>query len=345
MLISPRLGAQFVEERVSRYLDVAPDSFLHPEGAAVEGQGRNSQPRTTFTYTPKDKSILSQISELEDPEDQSHSMTENQMHPLSDDVADAVVTRREFNELRESLNVAVAQHRELLVASQTRGKPLVLRMFLSILNAAKSRIRAQIEPNSTKAILIQVFGSWSGVNPGSEDDVAAVSLVDDFLASAFLLAGCFIPRMANQLMSKVRQDPVFAILLPCLGFSLVRTMRNIPQHISWLQGHDSIILEDALGISTKIPLLLCRSSKMFHAFIETHFENKPGMVIVQARQYSLTLGNRRGSLILQGSEGWKTGAITARSTVVMSVYVASSVAICLDCGKSLTNQSEEVYTW
>ncbi|KEF58844.1 uncharacterized protein A1O9_03687 [Exophiala aquamarina CBS 119918] len=346
------LGARFVEERAFRLRSAAPDSFLPPEGTAVERQGSNSQPRTTFTSNSKDNSILSKISELEGSEHQSHSAIGKQVHPPAGHAADVlmsslVATRRELSELRESLNSVVAQQRDLLMASQTRDKPLVQRLFLAIFNAAKSRLRAQNAGNSTKAILIQVFGPWWGVNSSStnrssEDDAAAASLVDDFLRSSFLLACCYIPRMAKQLMSRVRQDPVFAILLPCLGSSLVRLMHNIPQHVSWLQGDDSITLEDALGVSIKIPLLLCRSSKIFHAFIETHFENKPGMLIVQARKYSITLDSRRGRVILQGSEGWKTGEIKARSTVIMSIHVSSNAAICLNCGNPLVNQSEDV---
>jgi hypothetical protein len=348
-----KLAAQFIEKKASSLSPAAPDSSLLPRGAENEGGGGTAT--VTLTSDLGSNSFLSKISKLQDTSDQGSFSIEMTAQSSTDDSADMLrfemaTTRRELKELKASLIDVVRQQRTLLATSQSQEQPLVQRLFVSLFDTVKALFQAGAAKSSARNIFSQVFGPGWGAQQStsgeSADDAAAAALVNNFLRTALLLAGCFISpsHMIHQAMLSVREDPVFAILLPCLGFSLAGLMRNIPRHVSWLSG-DTTTLEDALGISVKVPLPFCRNFQIFHAFLETHFENKPGLSIVRAKHYNLMLGDRKGAIILQGSEGWKSGTITARSKIVMAIYIASETSLCLNCGKALTKQSAEVYSW
>lgn len=55
---------------------------------------------------------------------------------------------------------------------------------------------------------------------------------------------------------------------------------------------DHILFEDASRSQRRIPLSHCHHFKTLEAFLEVHYEGRPGETLVRAGQFSLTYGSR-----------------------------------------------------
>lgn len=79
-----------------------------------------------------------------------------------------------------------------------------------------------------------------------------------------------------------------------------------------------MILKDASLSRRRIPLSHCRHFEMLEAFLEVHYEGKPGDMLAQQGQCKLTTGSRRGPAIPKRS--W-----------LLTVSSGNALALCFSC--------------
>lgn len=327
-------------------LSLGEDSLLpNLDGITEATKAQQMQTQATFTSSPNlaSSSVLAEISGLQTSSRSPSLPMENLLGSASDANthkvrSDLAMIRREISELRDSVRDSIAQQQVLNGTPQYQQQPAsIRRIFSSLISFVQ--VQGQLQPEEPKRDCSQEI-----------NDTNTEALVNHFLHSALGLATCFLfrvvakPEDLRSEMLRLREDCIFAMMLPCLGWSLTRLMRTLPRHIPWLQGNN-ILLEDALGVLIEVPLVFCRSSQIFHGFLETHFENKPGLKKVQARHYNLMLGGREGDVILEGSRGWRCGQIKASSKIVMAIYFSSSTVLCFECQTALAPRNENAYWW
>ena len=135
-------------------------------------------------------------------------------------------------------------------------------------------------------------------------------------------------------------DPVFAALLVMTAIWVFRCLAQLPRQLSLLGG-DFVDFEDALGVPLQVPFSTCRHFKLFSAFVEIHFEGKPGFRQVLRRKYHLTFGNNRGMVIEHAS--WKD-LVKPRSRISMAMLITYT-SMCAKCGLLLDPQASGTLYW
>lgn len=156
----------------------------------------------------------------------------------------------------------------------------------------------------------------------------------DFLKSVLLVAcGMLYARPeSRQLFQRLIQhqslDPFLATIYALFTLYMAKCFQSLPQRLSLLSG-DTISFEDALGFSVEVPYSTYRHIKIFRAFLEVHFEGKPGFQKVLNGQYQLLhQGRCKVSEVSQKSwdvTNWK------KSKLVMNMLFAAYDTICVNC--------------
>lgn len=141
------------------------------------------------------------------------------------------------------------------------------------------------------------------------------------------------------LLWQQRLDPLAVALYAFLAWHIGVLMRTIPQRLSLLTD-DSMVFEDALGTTIKLPYSTYGHIRLFQAFLEVHFEGKPGLQKVIDGEYQLLdRGNSQFRVIPE--EHWNS-SISKKMRVVMNMLFAMN-DICVGCSKQLDVQGSGIY--
>jgi len=169
----------------------------------------------------------------------------------------------------------------------------------------------------------------------------------DFLKSVLLVAcGMLYARPeSRQLFQRLIQhqslDPFLVTIYALFALYMAKCFQSLPQRLSLFSG-DTISFEDALGTSVEVPYSTYRHIKIFRAFLEVHFEGKPGFQKVLDGQYQLLhQGRFKASEVSQKSwdvTTWK------KSKLVMNMLFAAYDTICVDCFEPLAT-ADNGYHW
>jgi len=142
----------------------------------------------------------------------------------------------------------------------------------------------------------------------------------------------------SKIIAKCQEDRMLPFLTWLLGVGLARYFYSISisTSLNGLVG-DFIVLEDAFQQKRRVPMSTCEHFSILKAFLEVHYQGKPGEPLVRAGHFNMTFGSRRGLAIR--SSDWQTkGRIKAGSSVVMSLYIQrkdTNCALC-SCAMSVT---------
>lgn len=175
------------------------------------------------------------------------------------------------------------------------------------------------------------------------------SKVADALAPIILLAlGILCTRndsrhLFDLMAYKHRFDPwsvtIYALVLLYLG----KLAAAIPEQLSLLSG-DCLQFEDAFGTSIRVPSSTYSHIKIFRAFLEVHFEGKPGLEKVLNGEY--TLLKLSGSLEDEIHQNEWSGAVRRGSRIVMSMLLGAYSLVCLECLVPLSEtEQREIFEW
>ena len=142
----------------------------------------------------------------------------------------------------------------------------------------------------------------------------------------------------EMLVHKQRLDPLSVAMCAQFALYVASLAQGMPQRLSLL-GSDSLSFEDAPGVSIKVPYPTYSHFKIFKAFLEVHFEGKPGMQKVLDGKYQL-LDHRfpKGRQIMQ--QEWSV-IVSKRSRVVMNLLFAARYPVFVDCSTPLGGLDED----
>jgi len=164
---------------------------------------------------------------------------------------------------------------------------------------------------------------------------------NEIVALCVFLLSCLTYRNVSskdvfKIVTKCQEDRMLPFLTWLLGVGLARYL-FLGGALRSLTGlaEDSIILEDAFQQRRRVSMSVCEHFSILKAFLEVHYQGRPGEPLVKAGQFNMTLGSRRGLAV--SSSDWQTkGHIQAGSTLVMSIYLRTDDAKCMACRSALT---------
>ena len=174
--------------------------------------------------------------------------------------------------------------------------------------------------------------------------------VQEMVVTCVFLLSCLTYRNVSgkdilKIVAKCQEDRMLPLLTWLFGLGLARYLylRQISRSLSGLTG-DCIILEDAFQQQRRVPMSTCEHFSILKAFLELHYQGRPGEPLVKAGQFNMTWGSRRG-LAIRSSDWATKGHIQAGSNVVMSIYVRSDDAKCIECQTALTVTQMGEFFW
>ncbi|KAI1629603.1 hypothetical protein EDD37DRAFT_617446 [Exophiala viscosa] len=130
-------------------------------------------------------------------------------------------------------------------------------------------------------------------------------------------------------------DPMSLTLLLLTIMSFANCFISLPYQVSLLTD-ESILLTTALGEPLKVPRHYWESFDIFHAFLRTHFETRPGKTYVRARRYRILLGGNTGQVLEIAK--WQQ-VVSARMKLVMAMLLESMDDDCPKCQHPLERRS------
>lgn len=119
-----------------------------------------------------------------------------------------------------------------------------------------------------------------------------------------------------KIVTHCQEDRILPFLTWLLGVGLARYLYlgSVSRSLTGLAG-GSIILEDAFQQRRRVSMSVCEHFSILKAFLEVHYQGRPGEPLVKAGQLNMTLGSRWDSAIR--SSDWQTKVrIQAGSTLV-----------------------------
>ena len=165
----------------------------------------------------------------------------------------------------------------------------------------------------------------------------------------FLLSCLTYRNVSSKVISKIvgrcQEDRMLPLVTWLFGLGLVRYLylSQILRSLSGLDG-DCVILEDAFQQQRRVPMSTCEHFSILKAFLEVHYQGRPGEPLVKIGQFNMTLGSRRGMAIRPSD--WATkGLIRAESNVVMYIYVKTDESKCIACLPILEVTSMGKFFW
>lgn len=178
----------------------------------------------------------------------------------------------------------------------------------------------------------------------------AVVVRDHSMAGAFLLSWIIGKNVSAEDVVKFlvncRRDELVPLLLLTVFIGAYRyyTMRTIcraPTQQFW-------ILEDAYGFPRRISMDVLIDYSVFQRFLHVHYrdaQRTTGAALVEANQFHLMLGSRRGVVI--GSTNWTTAVnkIKPGRRVINAVYITSYDKSCFTCNSNLTVTDFGEFHW
>jgi len=131
-------------------------------------------------------------------------------------------------------------------------------------------------------------------------------------------------------LSRCQTDQLLPVLTFLLGVGLCRffcTKRTVwnPAPLS----PTVIYLEDAFGHKRPLSIDICLDFSILRGFLKVHYRGTAGEQLINAGQYHLMLGTRRGMVV--NASNWKSASIKAGAHLVNPVYVKSENLKCLVC--------------
>jgi hypothetical protein len=193
----------------------------------------------------------------------------------------------------------------------------------------------------------KIFETASNDAPnGNSHVISAWSAAPDALNTSLLLAiGMLCAKTDSHdlfigILRRQKLDPLAVALYAYFAWYIGILIRTIPKKLS-LTTDDSMMFEDALGTTIKLPYSIHSHFKVFRAFLEVHFEGKPGLQKVLDGEYQL-LDRRNSQFRVLPEECWNS-SISKKMRVVMNVLFARNDMVCVSCSKQLGVQASGNY--
>jgi len=202
---------------------------------------------------------------------------------------------------------------------------------LSSCQVRKSMATDMAQPHSSTEIGNNAF----------EDLVNNISVALVSVSCCVLYCNPSTKRAFQKWVANASSDPVFAALIVMTAIWVLRCLTQLPRQLSLLGGN-FVLFEDALGVPLRVPFSTCEHFKIFSAFVEVHFEGKPGFRHVVHRNYHLTIGDSRGVVIEHSN--WKD-LVKPRSRISMTMLMMTYTTMCAKCGLLLDPQVNGELYW
>jgi hypothetical protein len=202
---------------------------------------------------------------------------------------------------------------------------------LSSCQARKSMATEMTQPHSSTEVGNSAF----------EDLVNNISVALVSVSCCILYRNPSAKKAFQKWIANASSDPVFAALLVMTAIWVLRCLTQLPRQLSLLGGN-FVLFEDALGVPLRVPFSTCEHFKIFSAFVEVHFEGKPGFRQVVRRNYHLTIGDSRGVVIEHSN--WKD-LVKPRSRISMAMLMMTYTTMCAKCGLLLDPQVNGELYW
>jgi hypothetical protein len=196
-------------------------------------------------------------------------------------------------------------------------------------------------PVQTSDVIQKTSGQWHTLPISSKvaDAIAPVMLI----ALGILCTRNDIRLLFDLLVRKHGVDPLPAAMCALILLFVGKLALTIPEKLSLLSG-DCLHFEDAFGTSIKVPSSTYSHIKIFRAFLEVHFEGKPGLEKVLNGEYSLLKMN--GSLEDEIHQNEWDVAVRRGSRVVMSMLLGAYSLVCMECWVPLRKtEHREIFEW
>lgn len=202
---------------------------------------------------------------------------------------------------------------------------------LSSCQARKSMVTDMIQPHSSTEV-----GKYVVKDLCTNISIALVSM-----SCCILYRNPSTKKAFQKWIANASSDAVFAALFVMTAIWVLRCLAQLPRQLSLLGGN-FVLFEDALGVPLRVPFSTCEHSKIFSAFIEVHFEGKPGFRQVVHRNYHLTIGDSRGAVIEHSN--WKY-LVKPGSRISMAMLMMTYTTMCAKCGLLLDLQVNGELYW
>ena len=204
-----------------------------------------------------------------------------------------------------------------------------------------SKDTAKDYPMQTSEVIQKTSGQWNllHVSPKLADAIVPVMLI---------ALGVLYPRndsrlLFNRLVHEHAVEPLTVTICALILLYVGKLAVTIPGQLSLLSG-DCLQFEDAFGTSIKVPSSTYSHIKIFRAFLEVHFEGKPGLEKVLKGEY--ILWKSRGALMDEIQQNEWNVAVSRGSRLVMSMLLGAFSLICVECWIPLRKtQQEEIFRW
>jgi hypothetical protein len=122
-------------------------------------------------------------------------------------------------------------------------------------------------------------------------------------------------QLAQSIWLQMPQDPVLVILC-IISACLIRQYFNSRSSQISLLGDDSLMFEDAFGITIRLPYVQCKSFTTFNAFLQCYYQGKPGESDVLENSFCIMMGSSRSQEVF--ADSWEP-AIKPRSRLTMMI--------------------------
>jgi len=152
------------------------------------------------------------------------------------------------------------------------------------------------------------------------------------------------PEHVSTFIFRCRQDSLLPFITLILLVSLYRyrTVRCILPNPPLAQ----LTLEDAYGHLRPFSVDICADFSIFKQFLEFHYRDAASTVgesLIKAGQFNLTLGSRRGPVVLPGD--WNREIFKPGCRVVNAMYINKEDTTCLRCAAFMIVTSTGEFHW
>lgn len=181
----------------------------------------------------------------------------------------------------------------------------------------------------------------------SDEETIRMEVSGNIMRAILLLVCCLVygnpstKQPLQWILIRSYNDPAFGGLLMFTGFCIMQCLMQVPQGLSLL-GDSSVLFEDALGSSLRVPFASCENFTMFRSFLEVHFNDRPGHRNVLRKQYHILAGDARGHTIEE--EEWGT-IVKPKSRITMAMLIAANNRQCPRCRKELQLSVGGYFQW